>query len=199
MRVLTEAFFLMIRRPPRSTLFPYTTLFRSGEDRGRLPGIADAVSDGRELAPRSDECRAFAGDRRRDRIPVRHLSAFVGGQFLNRQLRDGVAHAEYGAPAFANCLERRRVGERETAGGDAPKRSDVGSATSEPPEIASQRPDVRASRALDARRQRAIVATENRPPMNGHSRRRKLERRSLSRRGVGPHAARLLGGKGNAA
>src|SRR5688572_31188313 len=25
-------FFLMIRRPPRSTLFPYTTLFRSRED-----------------------------------------------------------------------------------------------------------------------------------------------------------------------
>src|SRR6266702_5335974 len=25
-------FFLMIRRPPRSTLFPYTTLFRSGGD-----------------------------------------------------------------------------------------------------------------------------------------------------------------------
>src|SRR2546429_5260148 len=25
-------FFLMIRRPPRSTLFPYTTLFRSGLD-----------------------------------------------------------------------------------------------------------------------------------------------------------------------
>src|SRR5260221_9879397 len=29
-------FFLMIRRPPRSTLFPYTTLFRSGIA-GRLP------------------------------------------------------------------------------------------------------------------------------------------------------------------
>src|SRR2546422_7540858 len=31
-------FFLMIRRPPRSTLFPYTTLFRSrtGEARARL-------------------------------------------------------------------------------------------------------------------------------------------------------------------
>src|SRR5215203_7506072 len=28
-------FFLMIRRPPRSTLFPYTTLFRS-HDRGQL-------------------------------------------------------------------------------------------------------------------------------------------------------------------
>src|SRR5256885_9933200 len=26
---LVDVFFLMIRRPPRSTLFPYTTLFRS--------------------------------------------------------------------------------------------------------------------------------------------------------------------------
>src|SRR3712207_8713390 len=29
MRSLFIGFFLMIRRPPRSTLFPYTTLFRS--------------------------------------------------------------------------------------------------------------------------------------------------------------------------
>src|SRR5215204_7251461 len=29
-------FFLMIRRPPRSTLFPYTTLFRSGPSNGLL-------------------------------------------------------------------------------------------------------------------------------------------------------------------
>src|SRR2546422_5929324 len=29
----------MIRRPPRSTLFPYTTLFRSLRLRGRLRGI----------------------------------------------------------------------------------------------------------------------------------------------------------------
>src|SRR5260370_6645188 len=28
--LLSFFFFLMIRRPPRSTLFPYTTLFRSG-------------------------------------------------------------------------------------------------------------------------------------------------------------------------
>src|SRR4029434_11326471 len=28
-RLLMSFFFLMIRRPPRSTLFPYTTLFRS--------------------------------------------------------------------------------------------------------------------------------------------------------------------------
>src|SRR2546429_937340 len=46
-------FFLMIRRPPRSTLFPYTTLFRScvtGGEYGLSPGIrraaADAVSGG---------------------------------------------------------------------------------------------------------------------------------------------------------
>src|SRR2546421_9639910 len=34
----------MIRRPPRSTLFPYTTLFRSPADRprwARVPGRAD--------------------------------------------------------------------------------------------------------------------------------------------------------------
>src|SRR5256885_10483377 len=43
-------FFLMIRRPPRSTLFPYTTLFRSpgcyafignGQGAHRLPGHGD--------------------------------------------------------------------------------------------------------------------------------------------------------------
>src|SRR5690242_21144682 len=38
----------MIRRPPRSTLFPYTTLFRSAtlDDRlRRLAGLADEVDD----------------------------------------------------------------------------------------------------------------------------------------------------------
>src|SRR5687768_18371724 len=33
---LLRFFFLMIRRPPRSTLFPYTTLFRSILRKGRL-------------------------------------------------------------------------------------------------------------------------------------------------------------------
>src|SRR3712207_7957914 len=32
-----EIFFLMIRRPPRSTLFPYTTLFRSVPAASRAP------------------------------------------------------------------------------------------------------------------------------------------------------------------
>src|SRR5216684_8788687 len=33
-------FFLMIRRPPRSTLFPYTTLFRSRAQTRAVPGAA---------------------------------------------------------------------------------------------------------------------------------------------------------------
>src|SRR3712207_9146459 len=39
----------MIRRPPRSTLFPYTTLFRSREPRGsgpRWPGILHCSMNG---------------------------------------------------------------------------------------------------------------------------------------------------------
>src|SRR2546430_4136454 len=42
----TTIFFLMIRRPPRSTLFPYTTLFRSfGNVEGevRLLGVVPAA------------------------------------------------------------------------------------------------------------------------------------------------------------
>src|SRR5437016_7956256 len=36
--LLSEFFFLMLRRPPRSTLFPYTTLFRSrGVGQNRSP------------------------------------------------------------------------------------------------------------------------------------------------------------------
>src|SRR2546426_3635711 len=36
---LSSFFFLMIRRPPRSTLFPYTTLFRSGGGQGVTTGV----------------------------------------------------------------------------------------------------------------------------------------------------------------
>src|SRR3712207_7472172 len=40
-------FFLMIRRPPRSTLFPYTTLFRSGKiTRDELTAIEKAACPG---------------------------------------------------------------------------------------------------------------------------------------------------------
>src|SRR5687767_15637650 len=48
----------MIRRPPRSTLFPYTTLFRSDEGLGLFAVLSGAVKisvpspDGRELVLR---------------------------------------------------------------------------------------------------------------------------------------------------
>src|SRR6266513_4170869 len=45
-------FFLMIRRPPRSTLFPYTTLFRSRT--GARHAVRDPVVDDGHL-PRSEE------------------------------------------------------------------------------------------------------------------------------------------------
>src|SRR5256885_13854151 len=49
-------FFLMIRRPPRSTLFPYTTLFRSPRNKAALmpfPGLM--VSPAERVAKRSEE------------------------------------------------------------------------------------------------------------------------------------------------
>src|SRR2546427_5613460 len=46
-------FFLMIRRPPRSTLFPYTTLFRSdvGVGAHREPGVFGQLRLQLPLAP----------------------------------------------------------------------------------------------------------------------------------------------------
>src|SRR5438034_4854836 len=44
-------FFLMIRRPPRSTLFPYTTLFRSGR-RGEIQAHANGHEAGLRHAVR---------------------------------------------------------------------------------------------------------------------------------------------------
>src|SRR2546425_5028160 len=58
----------MIRRPPRSTLFPYTTLFRSGGDAAReraRGGRGDRALHGPDhREPRVDEDRARASDRR---------------------------------------------------------------------------------------------------------------------------------------
>src|SRR5437016_9448715 len=46
----------MIRRPPRSTLFPYTTLFRSARCPGRqAQDGSGAVLPQRIIAPRSEE------------------------------------------------------------------------------------------------------------------------------------------------
>src|SRR2546427_8986277 len=48
-------FFLMIRRPPRSTLFPYTTLFRSRPRRGSSGACGSAGASGpHRRSPRPD-------------------------------------------------------------------------------------------------------------------------------------------------
>src|SRR5688572_33422105 len=51
-------FFLIIRRPPRSTLFPYTTLFRSCRCHGRTPpdmAREDVAFQTPARTPRSEE------------------------------------------------------------------------------------------------------------------------------------------------
>src|SRR2546425_3737763 len=50
-------FFLMIRRPPRSTLFPYTTLFRSRDGLGplRRPAQVRAPGAGQRVRRRDVE------------------------------------------------------------------------------------------------------------------------------------------------
>src|SRR5688572_32668077 len=54
----------MLRRPPRSTLFPYTTLFRSDRDRARMAAALPVRDESRGL---HGEC----GDHRRAGRPVR--------------------------------------------------------------------------------------------------------------------------------
>src|SRR2546427_6938868 len=80
-------FFLMIRRPPRSTLFPYTTLFRSHSARGagpepsrrgRSPGpqVPRGGDDGARRTPPQHGRRRRgvrrAGDRKSTRLNSSH-------------------------------------------------------------------------------------------------------------------------------
>src|SRR6266536_5413237 len=80
-------FFLMIRRPPRSTLFPYTTLFRS-RSRGTPAASGSrtcstgAATSSRRSRPRSEEhtselqsrvdlvCRLLLEKKKKNRVPV---------------------------------------------------------------------------------------------------------------------------------
>src|SRR5947207_9910642 len=74
-------FFLMIRRPPRSTLFPYTTLFRSknSSSLGRLLLLRRAPTSNKinSLHPRQENGkvksrRARAKDRKSTRLNSSH-------------------------------------------------------------------------------------------------------------------------------
>src|SRR2546430_8805913 len=93
-------FFLMIRRPPRSTLFPYTTLFRSDESAGREP-------DGALAADR----RGPAGERRahHGRAAVLRLRApgpqgpAAGGDRKSTRLNS--SHSQISYAVF--CLKKK--------------------------------------------------------------------------------------------
>src|SRR3989442_5489928 len=60
----------MIRRPPRSTLFPYTTLFRSTDDEGAPRQELAGLRLLRDLF-RQDPVRTATGKSRRPRLAVR--------------------------------------------------------------------------------------------------------------------------------
>src|SRR5947207_7625983 len=61
-------FFLMIRRPPRSTLFPYTTLFRTRPRRRQGPVPLPA----RAHRPQSGAAQAWDRDRKSTRLNSSH-------------------------------------------------------------------------------------------------------------------------------
>src|SRR5256885_16939597 len=72
-------FFLIIRRPPKSTLFPYTTLFRSPP--GRNDVMSGRLDEDFELASRSllarlqleEHLRSERQDRKSTRLNSSHL------------------------------------------------------------------------------------------------------------------------------
>src|SRR3712207_7414247 len=102
----------MIRRPPRSTLFPYTTLFRSqdraaavGRPRGVPGGVAGAVGGG-DLAgvqaarPAGGLGRVRRGGRRRA-DPGDHLDLDRKSTRLNS------SHANISYAVF--CLKKKKI------------------------------------------------------------------------------------------
>src|SRR6266480_7552251 len=108
-------FFLMIRRPPRSTLFPYTTLFRSpgpgGRGRDRLTGgdarpVRVAVRRGWKAVSRRKAVRLERAGRRSDRAGRRgRPRPRAGGPLAGVSPRGGaVAGAGAGGRSWADLL-----------------------------------------------------------------------------------------------
>src|SRR5690242_20824949 len=74
----------MIRRPPRSTLFPYTTLFRSGEDR-----VVDESH--RPHARRDRQERVLVdGDRKSTRLNSSHMSISYAVFCLKKKKKNSI-------------------------------------------------------------------------------------------------------------
>src|SRR2546430_9904811 len=65
-------FFLMIRRPPRSTLFPYTTLFRSDRNRQRARRAAGRAVEPVAGRRAPEEIFDASGDRKSTRLNSSH-------------------------------------------------------------------------------------------------------------------------------
>src|SRR5256885_8175127 len=69
----------MIRRPPRSTLFPYTTLFRSEGLSFRQGARHNAIPESRDVLPccplylRDSPAPSMRGDRKSTRLNSSHL------------------------------------------------------------------------------------------------------------------------------
>src|SRR5688572_31464846 len=62
----------MIRRPPRSTLFPYTTLFRSAQPNRAQRQLADGVQEVGRDQPHRAHLRALLRDRKSTRLNSSH-------------------------------------------------------------------------------------------------------------------------------
>src|SRR3712207_9430720 len=73
-------FFLMIRRPPRSTLFPYTTLFRSGLLPALVPDLVVAgggmagLCAAAEARARGADVVVYEKDRKSTRLNSSHAN-----------------------------------------------------------------------------------------------------------------------------
>src|SRR2546430_5026303 len=104
----------MIRRPPRSTLFPYTTLFRSQAEAGDRAEVLPRLRARRNGAERRD-LAARARDAQGDRL--RRLGHAAGGAQSGSGRRDpasdgsrrGEAQAEVGLPAWRQGAGHRRT------------------------------------------------------------------------------------------
>src|SRR3712207_7295784 len=84
----------MIRRPPRSTLFPYTTLFRSEDQRGPCRG---RVLLGRGLHEERQRARQHRGHRQRapHRLPLRRLEVAGGGRRRSEEYTSELQSRQY--------------------------------------------------------------------------------------------------------
>src|SRR3712207_7604139 len=83
----------MIRRPPRSTLFPYTTLFRSGHEEvegtsGEAPGhiqLVDGAEDVANVQVRDPEKVVWLSDRKSTRLNSSHANISYAVFCLNKK------------------------------------------------------------------------------------------------------------------